>query len=112
MSMDLSGTNQATFTIRVEQEANGTLIISHLHYVHNQEQGGGFSVVPDGLASMTSAERRRDFCSSASQELQRLFHSVAVTAVYTYTTAVKVSQALAEVKAARLMLQLPAANTK
>lgn len=74
------------------------MIISHLHYVHNQEQGRDFSVALDGLASTTSAERRRDFCSSASQQLQRLFHSVAVTAVHTYTTAVKVSQALAEVK--------------
>lgn len=88
------------------------MTISHLHYVHNEEQGGGFAVVPDGLASTTSAERRRDFCSSASQELQRLSHSVAVTAVRTYTTAVKVSQALAEVKAVQLVLQLPAANTK
>lgn len=53
--------------------------IRHLLCVHNREQGRGFSVVPDGLASTTGAERRRDFCSSASQELQRLFHSVAVT---------------------------------
>lgn len=98
MGTNLTGSKQATCTVHTEREANGTLIISHLHYIHNQEQGGGFTVALDGLASTTGDERRRDFCSSASQELQRLFHSVAVTTVRTYTTAVKVSQALAGVK--------------
>lgn len=39
---NLSRTHQAASIVHGEQEANGTLIISHLHYAHNQEQGGGF----------------------------------------------------------------------
>lgn len=66
----------------------------------SQPTARGGSAAPGGLASTTGAERRRDFCSSARQELQRLLRAVAVTAAHARTTAAKASRASAEVKAA------------